>query len=1317
MGNIISLVVLGVTFLMLLSGFLVGVIRGLRKSVHRVIWMAGILLICIIFVPIISNALFTAELPFFHLTVNETTVHSIEKFVRLSMSESGELARLVESKPEVVDAVLKIASLLLNSFLLVIVFWLLKIITLPIYAIIARNKKKDNIKHKHVPKKGELGLVVEVEEEAPPKRRLWGGLVGIGIAIIIISATFSPFVGIGMMLVQADNNIQVVNEETNQTQGFLENSMGEMGPELLGALENGIGTKVLTYTGVKYLSLGTFMSVTSTNVDGYKFSLYNEVNGLTSLAGRVLKYTNFDYSSITESQLDTLIVDADSIANSLFDSGLVSVFGHYFIPYFLEELSTNETFAPTGNEIADIAIRAALGELAKLDVKEYQGDLVKIVDVAEILNDGDFLYPAISGQLKTTNDYLNAISENMVNDVVSKVLSFSTISAVLPTAIDAGIDALAESLDINVTKYSGEFNDDARREFAQVLGNIYGIVKSLNFPDDDSEASALDMITKDTFVQMGQLLDSVKNVRYITTTTYNNILNKYKTEITNEINNNADISQTLKTSYVSIVNSIFDITSYETAFTKLGEVYEIVKPMVVDLQSKEEVGYNEISAYLPNIGKALDKLEGSGLIGSIDAHLSAFIDFAKDNFKQSMIDLGYLESEVNYIFNKIDTSQKAVVSYESEFTGLKGVLDVIFEFINDKETSFEDKLSDTEFLNNLGTAIDEYNKTGKILTTTNIVDILKVSEVVILSYIPSEYSQMQDIISQLIENASSITSWKSELAAVKTLFNYIKPVMESDDVFTSMKQENYLKGLGVTLDTIVGGGSKLVNNALVKEIMILGIDILSSQLPDIFGNNANAKNDMINNVKSITNISWEQELDALEELVKFDYSILNYSTYSGFKELGAVLDDVTANSQIFDYVVVKDMVDGAIENSLANMDDEDIIAFLNDGRVSLNSMRVQSWENELDGIAKLATFDKDSINLTTGAGLVEFGQLLDSIKGNVITNNTNITRLIARMVNKAKNDATDSVVSTLLSAMYETLQNKTVSNWTNEFNAVNVLLRYDRTSIDTVTASGLSAFGAVLDGVKNSVLLAPENINEMLNEIFEDIVNDNINQTTNPHIVNIYNELLTGIPTLGNGGENEYAVEFGYVEKMVGLTKNISLNNSAQIGITFDEIRTSKLVGNSGRYALYMVIEEIDISTAVTDMSEVKVLIKANVDTILSLTTYENPYTVIFSDLKTVADYISGLTSDGVDIESYDFVSTGTTLDSFEAKTTIGKDVTDIIAVEILTRISNDIDVAANPSLETAKTYVDGTILRIKADERTSTYSKIFSDINLLLNM
>lgn len=1315
MGDIISLGILGLTLLMLFTGFLVGVIRGLRKSVHRIIWMAAILLICIIFVPMISNALFTAEFAFFNFTVNGTTVHSISDFIRLSALHSEDIGRLVESKPEVVDAVLKIASLLLNSILLIVMFWLLKILTLPFYAFFARNKKhKDKIKHKHTSKKGEIGLAVEVEEVKPPKRRLLGGLVGVGIAIIIIAATFSPFVGVGMMLVNVNNNVQVVDETTAQTVGILESAMGPEGAEIIDALENGIGTKVLTFSGIKYLSLGTFMSVTSANVDGYKFSLYNEINGLSSLAGRVMNYTNYDYEHITENEIDTMISDADAIANSLFDSGLVSIFGHYFIPYFLEDLSTNTTFAPTGNEVADVAIRAALGQLALLDVKEYQGDLVKLVDIAEILNDGNFLYPAISGQLKTTNDYFNVISEEMVNQVFAKILSFSTISTVLPTAIDAGLDVMAEELDIQITKYTGEFNDDARMEFAAVFGNMYGIVKSLNFPEGDEEMNPLDMITKDTFVQMGQLLDSIKNIRYITNTTYSNIMAKFENQLITEVNS-GDVDKVVKDSVISIINSIFDITSFENAFTKIGEVYEIIKPMALELQD-EEVTYAQISNYLDDMGRALDKLQESGLIGSIPTHISSLLQFVEDSSRESMLEAGFFESEIESIFNIIDDSQKSVVSYEAEFTALKGILDVMFATTYE-DMSFVEMVINTNFLADLGKAIDEYNNKGHILTSENIIDIIEICEDVMLGSMPGEFGSLQGVIVQLIDNLGNINSWETELTHVKTIVNYFKPVMDSENVFKTLGEENYLTGLGATLDTIIETNSQLVNNAFVKEIMILGVDILSGFLPDIFSNSSTAKSDMINNIKAITNVSWENELGALEELITFDFSTLDYTNYNGFKELGAVLDRVTATSQIVDYNVVRDVVDGAIASSLVNIGDEDIIAFLNDGRTSLNNIRVTSWEQELDGIARLAAFDTNTIDLSTGAGLREFGILLDSIKGNVITNNTNITKLIARMVKSSSDDTSDEVVKVLLNAMYQTLQNQTVSNWTNEFNAINALLTFDRKNINNTTAEGLTTFGSLLDQVKYSTLLSPTNINKMLKEIFEDIVDANTNTTTNEHIVDIYEEWIAGISNLGNGGQNEYATEFACVEKLIGLTNNISLNNAATIGITFDEIRTSVLVGNSGRHALYMVVEDININNAISDMSQMKDMIKTNINTVLALVGETNPYTTIFTDLKTVADYINNVTSNDVDVNNYDYVGTGAMLDSFESMKTIGVSVTDLIAVEILTRINNGIDTVSNPELQTLQTYIDGTISTVKTGERSKSYTTIFTEINNIVNI
>ena len=130
-GTIINLVLTGIVALFVLSGMYWGLVRGLRRTAIRSIWLVVTALLLMLFLSsAVTNAIMNAEIT---ITIEGETFNGIEEMVAYYVETSNpEMVELGKSLDTIIHTVVAYVAIFLNSIIFVLLFWILKILSLPL---------------------------------------------------------------------------------------------------------------------------------------------------------------------------------------------------------------------------------------------------------------------------------------------------------------------------------------------------------------------------------------------------------------------------------------------------------------------------------------------------------------------------------------------------------------------------------------------------------------------------------------------------------------------------------------------------------------------------------------------------------------------------------------------------------------------------------------------------------------------------------------------------------------------------------------------------------------------------------------------------------------------------------------------------------------------------------------------------------------------------------------------------------------------------------------------------------------------------------
>jgi hypothetical protein len=337
----ISLVVFGVALLFIVFSAFWGLIRGIKKTTFRGAWLIVTALVLFFVTPLVTRFIFTLNISALNLKIDEIQIITLKQAVEDFISSNADLSGFSSQTPFIVNAITTLPQLILNVIIFVVLFWILKIILWPIWAIIAATViKKKNIKG-----------------EKLKKYHLAGMLVGIVLGLFIGSLTLMPVLNIISLAAKIENETVDLNTEniigadddsTNDVEGgIISRITDEDIANFILSFDDSYASQLYKYTGFGLLNKAMFNGLTTVSLNKESINLEKDIlNGIKAFKiFENLKDVNFnDLSTLTEAKINDILSYADELVDVVFEINTVKALGNQFMPFVLQEMVTNPNF-------------------------------------------------------------------------------------------------------------------------------------------------------------------------------------------------------------------------------------------------------------------------------------------------------------------------------------------------------------------------------------------------------------------------------------------------------------------------------------------------------------------------------------------------------------------------------------------------------------------------------------------------------------------------------------------------------------------------------------------------------------------------------------------------------------------------------------------------------------------------------------------------------------------------------------------------------------------------------------------------------------
>lgn len=996
MISYIPWIVGGVFLLFVLAGMIWGLIRGLKKSAFRAGWVIVTAVIVFFLAPVITVALMKMDISFLNINIDGVALTSLNELAAHYLKQIPDFGEILTENPETLEIMIKLVSLLLNAFIYVILFWLVKIILWPIWAILSavliKKKNKDGEKKK--------------------KHAWWGLLVGTVLGLFVGGTTLMPVMGVVNLATEVEKTSQktYLAEETDENGnvvevekqgGFISQYAGDEVVEILNAYNNSFVRNAFKYTGIEFLSNAAFTALSTTKIDGETIVLKDELKSVILTFDSVQTLQKMGFKNLTQDKVTELIKMARRVVNQVFDIKILSVVGDNLLPVVINEIIENPEFIiqipSTGTPSLDEGIKEGIVELRDVKFKELRDELLLILNIADMLNEKDIICKVVNKEIETPEQVLNLLDSYTVEKVTDEMLKMKTASGILPVAINTAFEYAAEMLKVENFEIDkeGATTEEVKTFFKTLTNTVFALANSIDF---DSKF----YVTETSLPLAGKLLNAVKNYGGLTEQNYVKLVNALETKIQTQLSSvmegvPADFAD-IKDEVISAISRLSDVNNLETELTTINGAYSEIFE-VIDAMSKEEP-----ELLLPQIGKILDCFKQTQLLGtSITPIMESGIDYLKTSIPQEFEDL-------TPVFDKVKNNVPDVNNWQTELTLVESFVDVIQEIFAASDLKTALLSENSTLMSNLGASLNTLKQSvlfGKEIKqiVTSVLDQIKNIEIENADMLTESFN----VVKQNIEKATEI-NWKTEFETLKVLINNLMELADESSQ-TSIEQ------IGETFDNIIELNSVLINRKVINAILKTTINQFAGSVePE--SDLENIINKIKQSIDANQTLSYKQELTALNslfnEITNIDTSTMN------FEQFGRLLDSYDATNGTMKSVVVSairpDIVLMVINKLDTSSFDPEMIEIVNE--IKNNVQNITSYETELK---KLDEFVSEVENLKTidinTFNFEGFGEMLDGFNDSVLLSSirSNVLTFIVDKVEIESNEAEiNSAISDIL---------------------------------------------------------------------------------------------------------------------------------------------------------------------------------------------------------------------------------------------------------------------------------------------------------------
>lgn len=758
----IVLIVLNVIFaLCIIAGFLWGLKRGIKKSATRIAFIAGCLLIAFfIAMPITKLIVNTDVSSIVHYegqngveckTLNDIIVDvviSIDESIKEAYDNSESLRALINALP----------VMIMQSIIFVLAFWILKLLSWIIYAILAKclwgkrkKSKEEKAKEKQENRTVQNGRVIEngnvqqVSEKKVKKHRLLGACVGTVQGLMIAFFTMIPLAGVASIVGSVDKTAKAVSASENTSEDNTLN-LEPLGTLLRGALGDDVVNALTAYdrsalgvmcgwTGIDDV---TFDMQSSAKIGGKNTKLRKEVISIANAYDQATKIKSLNLSTL---DFDTI----QKLFDYLFASNALTSITDELLPYYV-----NKTVNKSTDMDKDIKafLTLYLDSYNTPTMGELKNDMSSIITAMKLIQSND-VFALVEGDFNVDSliDVLQKDGEeNPVKDIFTALTGSTTIQKVLQVSVNFMLDKLSEELtNINGSEIAVEhvtfdtINWNAvNDEVPQVINNIMDLYKQYNV-----EGSTEDKVKNVNFVKIGSTLEVLTSSSLLTKAYDNSIV------ALNQIDK--------YTKYVDIskLNSNLDFVD---EFTNIQNIIDaLIKADALSFITESDISTEE---FIKRLGTIVDATKNETCIDVIVHNLtSSVILQASAPRTLNVLYQDYIQPEFNSIFDKINETN---INWNNEKQALSNVL----HFVSDNATYFLGSINTENIIKNvdvaqLGVSMDAMKTSNLLYPLYKAIVIFAQTDATITEYIDPESITLE-------------TNWTQEMANLKLALDKAK---------------------------------------------------------------------------------------------------------------------------------------------------------------------------------------------------------------------------------------------------------------------------------------------------------------------------------------------------------------------------------------------------------------------------------------------------------------------------------------------------------------------------------------------------------------
>ncbi len=1172
----ISLILTGVALLIVVLSVVFGIFRGFKKSLFRFCWLLGSAIILFFITPAVSNLLNSIDISSLNIDIYGKVSRLSDIGVNL-LNEFAKSEQVIQNSHAMQSLAQNLPALILNIFVYAILFWGVKWLLWPVWALISshffdKEKREEKLMKKQ--RKEQLKSLNEQnqneesqnEQNVPyvfiphkKKKRFLGGIFGFISGIILCVVTFCPIIGINNIYQKAyatlytqkdGEKVSLINTAIQDKQII----------EYASSYENSIINKVFNYTGVNLISNLVFDGLAVLDVDNQKVSLNQEIDMAIKVYNKYETIANFNSNNITQQSLEDVLTSIKEIFIDIEDSKILYLIGDDILPYYVNKfISSDEFVLIDGGRIDNMISNSYIiySEAKGFKLKDIKEQVESLVDVAMVLNNSNLIAPIANNQVKGFNGFSNLINSNiknhedLSNTVVEKMYRVDLIKDNYPMLFNDIIELLFEEFNISYTQQPA--NDFImKQDFKEIFTNILSFFKyygnSTNGDFGENTAKA--------FINVGSVLDTGKKF-FTITQNYDNLLNF----ILNEV-------EKATLSYGNF-SDIFDnaslVDSWKSELSAIAGTYKSVVQLINDKIDENKIldeSYNKIE----NVGTALDSsIRGNSKIltnENIRYALEELLEKLNNSTVQEILNIK-VEGEtslLNYILNNIYNTDPSVenptriTNWQNEIKYNLSLIRKVYPIakkFNSQELSSEGNTQ----LEEIGKELDIVVKNTKLAFNNDIV--AKVLDYYISkAKIPSEVDKIlnsqgsKDIIyNEILSNVSSKNEnlkWQDELKKFKGLLKI------------DYNEENFdIINIGSSLDEVKG--SQILTSSILHDIIANYINDHTTSWNEE-GNEllASARTKLINNLQYVD--SYAIEFEHIGNLISI---VQNYGVDLGdyIEEIGSTFNSIcgftsgSVASEVLKQELINEFLiyylNSHIDDILNSNDDKNLIEVVK--QLENNFEYIQDYTFELSNLYNLVLASKNNYDANNDEinNLKDLGAVID----NALANNTQVItqeiigNLIECFINVKIEEITEDELVSVVNKIKANFKDQDIVVVSYELEFSNLLKLFDITN-----SEDLQVIGQTLQDLRgNSSIINEDIINELVLHFFD----KNTSSYKEGKYKDIVSEMRANIININADASKSYAIALNELNTIVEAINELSAINTLEDFVSNDHIGTS----------------------------------------------------------------------------------------------------------------------------------------------------------------